>query len=88
MRTRQIKAERYRAEGQRLRGEAELATNSEIRLQILNIAAQYDRLADSVAAENLFLDTSKERHRAEIERTSPSPVVGSGAPARILQLNE
>jgi hypothetical protein len=48
VRTRQIKAERYRAEGQRLRGEAELATNSEIRLQILNIAAQYDRLADSV----------------------------------------
>jgi CubicO group peptidase (beta-lactamase class C family) len=27
-----------------------------------------DRLADSVAAENLFLDTSKDRRRAEIER--------------------
>jgi CubicO group peptidase (beta-lactamase class C family) len=27
-----------------------------------------DRLADSIAAENLFLDTSKDRRRAEIER--------------------
>ena len=32
------------------------------------VAAWDDRLADSIAAENLFLDTSKDRRRAEIER--------------------
>ena len=32
------------------------------------IAGWDDRLADSIAAENLFLDTSKDRRRAEIER--------------------
>src|SRR3954453_9969013 len=32
------------------------------------IAHWDDRLADSIAAENLFLDTSKDRRRAEIER--------------------
>ena len=32
------------------------------------VTAWDDRLADSIAAENLFLDTSKERRRAEIEQ--------------------
>jgi hypothetical protein len=32
------------------------------------VAAWDDHLADSIAAENLFLDTSKDRRRAEIER--------------------
>ena len=40
-----------------------------------------DRLADSIAAENLFLDQTKERRRAEIERlrgTVGACVPGSG----------
>src|SRR5262249_26983032 len=36
------------------------------------VAAWDDRLADSIAAENLFLDASKERRRAEIERLKTS----------------
>ena len=44
----QARAERYRAEAQRLRDEAKLPSNVAVREQMLNIAAQYDRLADSV----------------------------------------
>ena len=41
------------------------------------VASWDDRLADSIAAENLFLDQTKDRRRAEIERLrAPS------APAR------
>jgi hypothetical protein len=48
MESRQAKAERYRAEAARLRAEAELRANAAVRQQILNIAAQYDRLAASI----------------------------------------
>ena len=39
-----------------------------------------DRLADSIAAQNLFLDQSKERRRAEIERVRAT--VGACTPGR------
>ncbi len=45
------------------------------------VASWDDRLADSIAAENLFLDQTKERRRAEIERlrgTVGACVPGSG----------
>ena len=45
------------------------------------VASWDDRLADSIAAENLFLDTSKDRRRAEIERlraTTGACAPGSG----------
>jgi CubicO group peptidase (beta-lactamase class C family) len=45
------------------------------------VAAWDDRLADSIAAENLFLDRTKDRRRAEIERlraTVGACTAGSG----------
>ena len=45
------------------------------------VVAWDDRVADSIAAENLFLDTSKDRRRAEIERlrsTVGACTAGSG----------
>src|SRR3954447_23948554 len=42
---------------------------TETRDKVSRLIAHWDdRLADSIAAENLFLDTSKDRRRAEIER--------------------
>jgi hypothetical protein len=41
-------AERYRTEAARLRVDAERFTDENMRQRILDIAAQYDRLADSL----------------------------------------
>ena len=42
---------------------------TDVRDKVSRLVANWDdRLADSVAAENLFLDQTKERRRAEIER--------------------
>ena len=41
-------AQRYREEARRLRRDAERFTHENMRRQILDIAAQYDRLADSL----------------------------------------
>jgi len=45
---RSTRAEKYREEAARLRDEAERAKPPDIRRQLLNIAAQYDRLAGSI----------------------------------------
>jgi hypothetical protein len=45
---RSTRAEKYRQEAARLRREAESAKRPEIRRQLLNIATQYDDLANSV----------------------------------------
>jgi hypothetical protein len=44
---RSARADKYREEAARLRREAEDMKHSENRQQLLDIAAQYDRLADS-----------------------------------------
>jgi hypothetical protein len=41
-------AERYRLEAMRIRREAETASSATIHRQLMDIAAQYDRLADSI----------------------------------------
>jgi len=45
---RAARAKQYREEAARLRDEAARAKHPEIRQQLLDIAAQYDRLANSV----------------------------------------
>jgi hypothetical protein len=45
---RAARAKQYREEAARLRDEATRAKHPEIRQQLLDIAAQYDRLANSV----------------------------------------
>jgi hypothetical protein len=45
---RSARAEKYRQEAARLRLEAERAKHPDIRRQLLNIATQYDDLANSV----------------------------------------
>src|SRR5438270_11206198 len=45
---RSTRAEKYREEAARLRDEAERAKPPDIRRQLLDIAAQYDRLAGSI----------------------------------------
>ena len=47
------------------------------------VASWDDRLADSIAAENLFLDQSKDRRRAEIERLRAA--VGACTPGQRLR---
>ena len=55
---------------------------TDIRHKVSGLVVKWDdRLADSIAAENLFLDTSKDRRRAEIERlraTTGACTTGSG----------
>ncbi len=52
---------------------------SDTRHKVSSLVVKWDdRLADSIAAENLFLDTSKDRRRAEIERLRAS--VGACTP--------
>jgi len=55
------RAQKYREEAARLRYEAEIAKHPENRKQLLDIAAQYDRLAD--ATERLLPST--DRHRID-----------------------
>jgi hypothetical protein len=43
-----LKAQRLRAEAERVRIDAARITSGEIRRQLLNIAAQYERLAESL----------------------------------------
>ena len=47
-------AERYRREAARLHVDAERFTDENMRQQILDIAAQYDRLADSLDLHDII----------------------------------
>jgi hypothetical protein len=55
-----LKAQQLRAEAERVRLNAEHFAGQEIRLQLLDIAAQYDRLAESLDlhAESRLLHSS------------------------------
>ena len=47
-------SQHYREEAARVRREAKIVANEEVRLQLLNIAQQYDLLADGITRAGLY----------------------------------
>jgi hypothetical protein len=47
-------SQHYREEAARVRREAKIVADDEVRLQLLNIAQQYDLLADSITLAGMY----------------------------------